>query len=214
MRQGSTSDGATVSRAGDADVLGGLVGFCRSAVDLGSITRGGPLNPGPASETTRPCGNGTLHWSYGTDNTVDIPVDTDSIASNYQNTALLALDSWQSYSGSPFEFHYSSYATLTMFSANGGNNGTGGISTASCTSSGLFTSGAIGLNTYYGDHHTDGRRQSTWAHEIGHSLGLKHFGALNCTDLPVMSDNGDIRYDTCGKKTPQADDRNGISAIY
>jgi len=56
-------------------------------------------------------------------------------------------------------------------------------------------------------------RRSVMNHEIGHAMGIDHAGGSGCNGQPIMYRTS-ARYFTCGHIKPQADDVNGINAIY
>lgn len=136
-------------------------------------------------------------------------------SSDHGNASLASLAEWQSFSNSPFRFSFGSGAHLAIYTSNAGNTGYDGLTTSTCYNTGLVIDTWSGYNTHYTSGYADPKKQSVMVHELGHSLGLAHAGSLaNCTNLPVMFYATPTRYDTCGKKTPQTDDINGIWAIY
>jgi len=67
----------------------------------------------------------------------------------------------------------------------------------------------ISLNEYYLDDYVSNKRRSVIGHELGHSLGLAHVNGPK-----LMNDWDWERYDYYSICTPQADDEDGVQAIY
>jgi hypothetical protein len=73
-----------------------------------------------------------------------------------------------------------------------------------------WTDADVFLNHYYTQNYTDSAKKKGLAsHELGHAIGLAHAGG--CV---IMVDNDYSRWNVCGVHTPQADDRNGVNALY
>ncbi|MFI6761996.1 matrixin family metalloprotease [Micromonospora sp. NPDC050417] len=70
------------------------------------------------------------------------------------------------------------------------------------------------LNTAYTDGYPAQGKQSVYAHEIGHFLGLGHTGVGPCVSYPLMLSGYATRYGSCGIYAPRSDDINGINGIY
>jgi hypothetical protein len=80
-------------------------------------------------------------------------------------------------------------------------------------SSNPYTSTNSYVNRHYTDGYADNERQSVMGHELGHVLGLDHY----CCPAALMN-TGTCGYQgrwcTYGVYAPQADDKNGVIAIY
>jgi hypothetical protein len=78
-------------------------------------------------------------------------------------------------------------------------------------SGGYFTHATVELNYYYFStlNYPAEKKQGVAAHELGHVAGLAH--TSGCV---LMTPYSDTRWDTCGIKTPQTDDVNGLNSLY
>jgi Matrixin len=96
--------------------------------------------------------------------------------------------------------------------ANFGNVNYDGTTISSC--SGSWFSGNVGVrwNSYHTNGYTATEKYQVITHELGHALGLAHSGYL-CS-VPAIMYTSSSRYWTCGWTTPQADDVDGINAMY
>jgi predicted Zn-dependent protease len=72
-----------------------------------------------------------------------------------------------------------------------------------------FTWAESFLNTYYTAGYVAGEAQGVATHELGHAAGLAH--ATGCV---IMVATTAQRWSECDISTPQADDQNGINALY
>ncbi|MFI6763179.1 matrixin family metalloprotease [Micromonospora sp. NPDC050417] len=74
----------------------------------------------------------------------------------------------------------------------------------------------IMLNTYFTDDYPANKKQSVFAHEMGHALGIFHQShpGTTCGGLGLMYYTVAFRYDVCGQFLPQTDDVAAIHYIY
>ncbi|MGW4466732.1 matrixin family metalloprotease [Micromonospora sp. NPDC004704] len=93
---------------------------------------------------------------------------------------------------------------------------TPGTTLPTCSGTGAAWSSKIAafLNRAYTDAYPAQGKQSVYAHEIGHFLGLGHTGVGPCISWPLMLSGYGTRYGACGIYAPKADDINGINAIF
>ncbi|BCY11820.1 reprolysin-like metallopeptidase [Actinoplanes sp. L3-i22] len=70
------------------------------------------------------------------------------------------------------------------------------------------------VNTYMADAYSVPKRQSAFAHEIGHALGLDDSSAQSCPNIPIMQPSTYPRFDVCGYTGPRPDDIDGIEVLY
>jgi len=68
---------------------------------------------------------------------------------------------------------------------------------------------SCGLNMYWTDDYDLNWRKSVAGHELGHALGLLHVSGAK-----LMNGYDTTRCETYGVFTPQADDINGVNAMY
>ena len=99
---------------------------------------------------------------------------------------------------------------ISVYSENYGNVSWDGRSSWTCPT---YTTGTAQYNTYYtAGYSSDGKKQ-VMVHEFGHLLGLAHSGSSSCSGQPIMYPSSS-RYSACHHVNPQADDVNGVNAIY
>jgi hypothetical protein len=84
-----------------------------------------------------------------------------------------------------------------------------GTSDANPSLSSTHSEGWGYLNYYYTAGYGPQARQSVAGHELGHLYGLDHSSGAK-----IMEGATSLRYYTYGVSTPQADDINGVEAIY
>jgi hypothetical protein len=93
--------------------------------------------------------------------------------------------------------------------ANDSGVGWDGICTITCSGSEI-TYASCALNHFYASAYSADKKQSVFAHEVGHALGLSdvYSGAV------LMNYSTPQRYDTYGVYRPQTDDIDGVNAMY
>jgi len=174
------------------------------AAAIGSTAVLGATGPVPAfAYTTTGCKWHSTTVAYGQVNDSSYLSVEQSAATAWSTTNTPILFSF--FPGSPVN-------GIEVAAGNYGSTGWDGYSNWTC-SGGISSSAFSRWNTYYTAGYSNPARESVMVHEFGHDLGLNHAGSSTCSGQPIMYTSS-ARYFTCGHVVPQADDVNGVNAIY
>jgi hypothetical protein len=149
--------------------------------------------------------------------------------SSYASAATSSIGAWNSSSTQIGFTKVTSRANLRIADGNFGSTGFDGIlldasgvnpSTDNpirkCRNGFWTETNTAWFNRLYTDNYSSGKKLSVGIHEVGHALGLAHRPRPTgpCSDVSVMHNDTQRRYDVCGVNIVTPDDRNGANALY
>jgi hypothetical protein len=176
------------------------MGLAGGAVVLSSMFQVAPAS----AYALMNCHMSSPHSSYGT---------TGGVTGQYATAIVNAANDWSQTATPLIIYAGSSSSQFSVDAFNFGNTGQDGVQTSSGCHSGIWVYPYANWNTYYTNAYSVTGKEQVMVHEIGHVLGLAHYGINTCTGQPIMYGSSS-RYFTCGHVKPQLDDVNGINYIY